>query len=64
MSMETLSAAIRERHALEGRCDAIDTALGELAARKVLEIDGYLLSTVERAFKDCRFTTTRKPSHD
>ena len=44
--METLSAAIRERHTREGSCDAIDIALGELAARKVPEIDGYLLSPV------------------
>src|SRR5271169_4889020 len=44
--METISATIRKRHAREGSCDAIDTALGELVARKVPEIDGYLLSPV------------------
>ena len=43
--METLSAALRERHPREGSRDAIDT-LRELAARKVSEIDGYLLSPV------------------
>src|SRR5262245_50297168 len=45
--METLSATIRKKvAALEGSCDAIDTALRELAARKVPETDGYLLSPV------------------
>jgi hypothetical protein len=44
--METLSATIRERHPQEDSCDDIDTALRELAARKVPEIDGYLLSPV------------------
>jgi hypothetical protein len=44
--METLSAAIRQTHARASSCDDIDTALAELAKKKVHEIDGYLLSPV------------------
>jgi hypothetical protein len=44
--METLSATLRQKHAAGNRCDGIDAALAELAARKVPEIDGYLLSPV------------------
>lgn len=44
--METLSATLRQKHAGGSRCDGIDAALAELAARKVPEIDGYLLSPV------------------
>ena len=44
--METLSATLRQKHAAGNRSDGIDAALGELAARKVPEIDGYLLSPV------------------
>lgn len=44
--METLSDAIRGKHSRGNRCQEIDEALVALLARKVAEIDGYLLSPV------------------
>src|SRR5205807_878790 len=41
-----LSATIRQKHSRGNRCEDIDSALAELQARKVAEIDGYLLSPV------------------
>ena len=44
--MERLSDAIRQKHARGNRCEEIDAAIAALVARKVIEIDGYLLSPV------------------
>ncbi len=44
--MERLSDAIRDKHARGNRCEEIDAAVAALVARKVSEIDGYLLSPV------------------
>lgn len=44
--METLSATIRQKHSRGNRCEDIDSAIAALQARKVAEIDGYLLSPV------------------
>ena len=44
--METLSATIRQKHSRGDRCKDIDLAIAELQARKIAEIDGYLLSPV------------------
>ena len=44
--METFSATIRQKHSRGNRCEDIDSAIAKLQARKVAEIDGYLLSPV------------------
>lgn len=44
--MELLSDAIRGKHSRGDRCQDIDEALTALVARKVSDIDGYLLSPV------------------
>jgi hypothetical protein len=44
--MERLSDVIRQKHARDNRCEDIDAAIAALVARKVVEIDGYLLSPV------------------
>jgi hypothetical protein len=44
--MERLSDTIRAKHARGNRCEEIDAAIAALVARRVIEIDGYLLSPV------------------